>query len=217
LGLEEIRGRIASACARAGRDPAGVRLLGVAKTFPAERVAELVAAGLTDVGENYVQEARAKAAGVGPCTWHMIGPLQRNKVNQALQLFDWIHTVDRPELVRALDERMQRPLTALLQVRLGDEDSKHGLDPGDVLPMLEGLAADPPRQLKLSGLMTIPAQDETREYFRHLRGLLEEIRARRFPFWDGAELSMGMSDDFEAAIEEGATVVRIGRALFGNR
>lgn len=215
--LEAIRSRIAAACARAGRDPGTVRLLGVAKTFPAERVAELVAAGLADVGENYVQEARAKRPAVGPCTWHLIGPLQRNKVNQALQLFDWIHTVDRPELVRALDERLQRPLTALLQVRLGDEQSKHGLDPGEVLPMLLGLAQDPPRSLKLSGLMTIPAQDDTREYFRHLRELLAEIRAHGFPFWDGAELSMGMSDDFEAAIEEGATVVRIGRALFGNR
>lgn len=217
MSLEAIRSRIASACRRAGRDPGSVRLLGVAKTFPAARVAELVAKGLTDVGENYVQEARAKAPDVPSCTWHMIGPLQRNKVNQALQLFDWIHTVDRPELVRALDERLQRPLTALLQVRLGDEESKHGLDPAAVLPMLEGLAAEPPRRLKLSGLMTIPAQDDTRGYYRFLRGLLEEIRARGFPFWDGAELSMGMSDDFEVAIEEGATVVRVGRALFGHR
>ena len=189
----------------------------MAKTFPAERVAELVAAGLTDVGENYVQEARAKAPGVGPCTWHMIGPLQRNKVNQALQIFDWIHTVDRLELIRALDERVQKPLTALLQVRLGDEESKHGLEPGEVLPWLEALAAEPPQRLKLSGLMTIPAQDDTRGYFRELRQLLEEIRSRGFAFWDGAELSMGMSGDFEAAIEEGATVVRIGRALFGDR
>ena len=208
---------MAAACARAGRDPAGVRLLGVAKTFPAPRVAELVSQGLTDVGENYVQEARSKQTEVGPCHWHLIGPLQRNKINLALQLFDWIHTVDRVDLIRALDQRVEGALTVLLQVRLGDEESKHGLDPVDLLPFLEALRADPPARLQLSGLMTIPAVGDARTHFRTLRGLLEEVQSRAYPFWKGAELSMGMSEDFEEAIEEGATVVRIGRALFGSR
>ena len=210
-----------------GRATDEVSLLAVSKTFPAEAVAQALAAGQLDFGENYVQEARDKIAQVGNAQgprWHLIGPLQRNKINLALQLFSYIHSVDCIELLQAIDQRAAlagKCPKILLQVCLGEEESKHGFLPEELLTQLDALAAAPPRSLQLVGLMSIPPPvhnpEDNRPHFRHLRHLMEQIRQRQYPFFQDSQLSMGMSDDYPVAIQEGATWVRVGRALFGYR
>jgi pyridoxal phosphate enzyme (YggS family) len=211
--IAAVRARIAAAAARVGRDPAGVRLIVVSKTQPIERVQAAVAAGARDIGENYVQEATAKRAAVGAAArWHLIGHLQRNKAARALELFDLIHSVDTPALGEALARHAAargRPARVLVEVNVGGEASKRGVAPADLPALLERLR-DP--HLVVEGLMTVPPpgpSERTREYFRHLRALRD---AGGMP-----ELSMGMTDDFEIAVEEGATMVRVGRAIFGER
>ncbi|MEO8605141.1 MAG: YggS family pyridoxal phosphate-dependent enzyme [bacterium] len=211
--LAAVRGRIAAAAARAGRAPAAVCLIAVAKTKPAALVRAAIAAGATDIGENYVQEALAKRAEVAePARWHLIGHLQRNKAVKALEVFDCIHTVDRADLGIALarqSEQRGAPARILVEVNIGGEASKRGVAPAELMALLTALR-DP--HLAVAGLMTVPPPGEpeaARSYFRQLRTLATDAGL--------AELSMGMSDDFEVAIEEGATMVRVGRAIFGAR
>src|SRR5712691_11297405 len=210
--LERVRERIARAARRAGRRPEDILLIGVSKTVPAERVREAIAAGLPALGENRVQEAREKIRALGrPVPWHLIGHLQTNKVKDALELFDVIQSVDRLALASEIARRATRPVDLLIEVNLGGEPSKSGFARSEVKPALDALRSMP--MLRVRGLMAIPpAVDEpekARLWFRALR----ELR-------DGAglaELSMGMSGDFEVAIEEGATMVRVGTAIFGER
>jgi pyridoxal phosphate enzyme (YggS family) len=221
--LAEVRARIAAACARAGRDPAGVRLVGASKLQPVESLREAYAAGLRRFGENRVQEGAAKAPELpADVEWHLLGPLQSNKVKRALELFHCFHAVDRPKIARALDaEAAARGLRprALLEVNLGGEASKHGFDPATLADEAAPLAEL--AHLEIVGLMAIPPPgpdpEASRADFRRLRELAAELGAR--PEWRGrlAELSMGMSDDFEVAVEEGATYVRVGTRLFGPR
>ena len=218
---DQVLARIARACARVGRDPAGVRLVAVSKTVSPHRLRAAVAAGLTDLGENRVQEAADKHDAVAGATWHLVGPLQSNKARRAVALFDTIQTVDST----ALGERLARvggevgraPLTVLLQVNVDADPAKAGLAPGDVAAVVDALGAHP--ELRLAGLMTVGRQvadpEAARPTFRALRELSARLRDARAPLGD--ELSMGMTDDFEVAVEEGATIVRVGRALFGER
>jgi pyridoxal phosphate enzyme (YggS family) len=209
-----VEGRIAAACARAGRRTEEVTLVAVSKTQPAAAVDAAIAAGVAEVGENRVQEARDKQPEVrGGARWHLIGHLQSNKAKDAVRLFDLIHTVDSLELAeklaRAADAAGKRQ-EVLLQVNVGGEAQKSGLAPGEVEPLARGVGAM--ENLLLRGLMTIPpigSEEESRRYFARLRGIRDTLGLEH--------LSMGMSEDFEVAIEEGATIVRVGRAIFGAR
>ena len=216
--LRRVADRVRAAEARAGRPEGSVTLCAVSKTFPAEAVAEAVAAGVTDIGENRVQEAAAKrpeAEALGArARWHLIGHLQSNKARRAVELFDVIETVDGVALAERLDrhagELGRRP-DLLVQVDLGHEPTKTGAVEGDLPAIVEFLKSA--EHARLAGLMTIPPYfedpDRTRPFFRRLRELGE-----RFGL---AGLSMGMSHDFEVAVEEGATIVRVGTAIFGSR
>ena len=220
--LLRVRGRIAAAARRANRDPGSILLVGVGKTVDAERIMEAVDAGLHDLGENRVQEARDKAPRLpGSVRWHLVGHLQANKANHAARLFHVIHSIDSIEILSRLDQaaaREGRALEGLAQVDLAGEATKFGVP-------LDGRDAglDPAEScvsMRVTGLMILPPYDpdpeRSRPHFRRLRGILEESR-RRHPRLDLRELSMGMTEDFEVAIEEGATMVRVGRALFGER
>lgn len=241
--LATVRGRIAGAAARAGRDPSSVTLVGVAKRQPLERVLAAIDAGVRVLGQSYIQEARdvrpriesalAGGAGVGPgeLRWHMVGRLQRNKAGLAARLFDVVESVDRPELVDTLARRAEaegRRLDVLIQVSLCGEPQKGGCEPDAVAALAARIAAA--EALRFTGLMTVPAAsadpEAARPAFRRLRALRDALApaddcARR----DGGAqdgdaplaLSMGMSGDLEVAIEEGATLVRVGTALFGER
>ena len=220
--LRSVRERVAAACQRAGRSPDEVAIVGVSKTFPPALVVEACRAGLADVGENRVQEAAAKipaveALGSRP-RWHLVGHLQTNKVKTALGLFDIIHSVDSLRLAESISRQVASlpvqkagPLPVLLEVNVAGEASKFGLRPEETGPALEQIARLP--GLAVQGLMTVaPLVDdpeEVRPVFRELRRLRDDLGLR--------DLSMGMTDDFEVAIEEGATIVRIGRAIFGPR
>jgi pyridoxal phosphate enzyme (YggS family) len=210
-----------SACRRAGRDPAGVTLLAVSKTVAAARLQAAVAAGLDLLGENRVQEAEAKAPLVPGARWHLVGPLQSNKARRALELFEVIETVDSVELARRLDrlagEIGRTPLGVYLQVNVDRDAAKTGFAPEALEAALGEIASLP--NLHLLGLMTVgrlvAAAEEARPTFARLRELSERLRPR-FPAL-GPGLSMGMSDDYGVAVEEGATLIRVGRALFGER
>ena len=218
-----IRRRLNGAAARAGRDPDSIRLMAVCKTVEPDRVRQAIAAGITLLGENYVQEAREKIPEIGHgVEWHMIGHLQTNKAKYVVTLFDWIHSVDRQELAYELDKRAgqnSRTLNILIEVNLSGEASKSGAEPSQVLELVRQIAALP--HLRVRGLMTVPPysdQPETsRPYFQSLGKLRDEIRAAAIPNITMDELSMGMTDDFEVAVEEGATIIRVGRAIFGER
>ena len=221
--LADTRERIARAASRVGRDPASVLLVAIAKTFTAEHVRALAAAGQRDFGENKVQEALAKMdqlPGLG-LRWHLVGHLQSNKARRAAERFDVIQSIDDARLVARIDEAAAeagRSVDLLVQVDLAGEPTKHGVPPGELGPVLEAAARC--RALRLKGLMLLPPAADTAEaarpYFAALRALRDRLVS------DGAtgpmpELSMGMSHDFEIAIEEGATMVRVGTALFGTR
>ena len=218
----EVLGRIAGACARVGRDPAGVMLVAVCKTVPAARVRAGVAAGLTVLGENRVQEAAAKIPEVPGATWHLVGPLQSNKARRALELFDMIESVHDEDLANRLDHIARatlgrRSVPVLLQVNVDRDSAKTGFSPEGLEAAIERL--DALEALDIRGLMTIGRlvadPEAARPTFVALRALSDRLRAR----WPrlGPELSMGMTDDYEVAVEEGATIVRVGRALFGER
>jgi pyridoxal phosphate enzyme (YggS family) len=219
--LEDVRRRIGDACARAGRDTASVALVAVSKTFPAERVRDLLECGHDLFGENRVQEALEKIPRVGPgARWHLVGHLQRNKARHAVGTFELIHSVDDLDLARELDRRAAAAgivQAALVQVNVSREETKSGAGEDAALPLLEAAACLP--NLKIRGLMTIPPPvedpEDARPWFARLRDLRD--RAERRLGLELPDLSMGMSDDFEVAVEEGATLVRVGRALFGAR
>ncbi len=220
--LAAVRGRIEAAAAGAGRDPASVTLVGVSKTVPPARILEAIEAGLGDLGENRVQEAREKAPLLPDrVRWHLVGHLQSNKAVHAARLFDVVHSVDSVDILRRLDqaaEREGRRIEALVQVDLAGEATKFGVPESGLDAVLEAAAGC--RQVAVRGLMILPPYDpdpqKSRPHFRRLRDLLEAARGRH-PGLDLEQLSMGMSEDFEVAIEEGATMVRVGRALFGER
>jgi PLP dependent protein len=214
--------RIAAACARVGRDPAGVQLVAVSKTVEAARLRDAVAAGIVTLGENRVQEGEAKRPEVPGARWELVGPLQSNKARRAIEAFDRIQTVDSVALAERLDRmagdiRGGNRYPVLLQVNVDADPAKSGFAPEAVSTALDALLALP--NLELQGLMTVGrvarSVDEARATFRSLRELAEGLRVRRSGL--GSALSMGMSDDFELAIEEGATIVRVGRAIFGER
>lgn len=214
--------RIGTAARRAGRDPAAVTLVAVSKTVPAGRVRAAVAAGLDVLGENRVQEAAAKIPEVDGACWHLLGPLQANKARRAVELFDVIQSLDSLDIARRLDRiageaRPGRPLPVLVQVNVADDPAKAGFGPDEAAAALDELASL--RNLRIDGLMTIgrltATAEDARPTFRALRELSAALRATEPRL--GPALSMGMSDDFEVAVEEGATIVRVGRALFGER
>jgi pyridoxal phosphate enzyme (YggS family) len=213
--LDRVRENIASACRRAGRPADDVLLIAVSKTVDVERIRQAVAAGVPALGENRVQEARGKIEALGhPVPWHLIGSLQTNKARDAVRLFDWIHSLDRADLAHALDRRagpLGRTVDALVEVNLGEEGQKGGVRPDDLERFLAELSAC--SALRVGGLMAIPPSAEdperTRPHFRRLRALRDRTGLRH--------LSMGMSADYEVAIEEGATMVRVGTAVFGAR
>jgi pyridoxal phosphate enzyme (YggS family) len=220
--LRGVRDRIAAAAEASGRDPSKTTLIAVGKTHDAGVVARAVAAGVTDLGENRVQEAVAKKADVPPATWHLIGPLQRNKAKAALEVFDVIHTVDRPELVERLEFLLDRDWPGrrqpvLIEVNVADEVQKAGVEPESVEALARELLACP--HLELRGLMAIPPLVEdpeaSRPFFRRLRILRDRLQDRLGSALP--DLSMGMTLDFEIAIAEGATMVRVGTAIFGPR
>jgi pyridoxal phosphate enzyme (YggS family) len=221
--LARVRDRVIQAAGRSDRDPDGITLVAVSKTHPAEVLTEAVAAGALHLGENRIQEAHHKKPSVeGAATWHLIGPLQRNKVRDALTTFDVVHTLDRPELADRLQLMLERDwpgrvLPVLLEVNVGDEPQKAGAAPEEVEGLLRHTVACD--RLDVRGLMAIPPfvedPEATRPHFAALRRLRDELQAsagRALP-----ELSMGMSHDFEVAIAEGATIVRVGTAIFGAR
>ena len=220
--LNEVRGRIDAACRRVGRDPAEVEIVAVTKTHGAEVVAEAWNAGLAIVGENKVQEAAWKkpASVTGPL-WHLIGHLQGNKVRPALELFDFIHSVDSAKLlarINAIADEIGAAPHVLFEVNVSGEKSKSGMRPDEVRPAIEFLMRECPR-VTLEGLMTMAPfsenPEDARPYFRRLRELRDACEGEfgiRLP-----RLSMGMSGDYEVAVEEGATWVRLGTVLFGER
>jgi pyridoxal phosphate enzyme (YggS family) len=210
--LQRIRERMDAAARRAGRSPESVRLLAVTKSVGMDETQALVDLGVTDLGENRVETARSKIEAIGRAVnWHMIGSVQRRKARDVAPLFDWVHSVDRLDLAEELDKRAvdrNTPLEVLLEVNVSGEESKHGVTPAELPALLE--AVRPLSRLRVRGLMTMaPFVDDpeaVRPVFAGLRRLAEAHGL--------AELSMGMSNDYEVAIEEGATIVRIGTALF---
>jgi hypothetical protein len=219
---QDVQERVLRAAQDAGRPPGSVRVLAVSKSVPPEAVRALHALGQRAFGENYVQEAVAKMdalPGLPDMEWHLIGPLQSNKTSMAAERFDWVHTVDRQRIADRLSASRAPgapPLNVCVQVNISGESSKSGVPPEEALALAQDVAALP--RLNLRGLMGIaeptPVMASRRGQFRILRALFESCRAEGLPV---DTLSMGMSDDLEAAIEEGATMVRIGTALFGPR
>ncbi|MDQ6662975.1 MAG: YggS family pyridoxal phosphate-dependent enzyme [Acidobacteriota bacterium] len=211
--LTRVRERIHSAAARCGRDPAGILLLAVTKVFPAAAILDGYELGLRDFGENYVQEFAEKAPGLGGLEgtrYHLIGHLQSNKSAKAAELFEVIQTVDSAKLATRLNA-LGKPIEVMLEVKLSPEASKTGADAAEICALADAVRAC--SNLRLTGLMTVPPWSEnaelSRPYFAQLRGLAERLKL--------PQLSMGMSNDLEVAIEEGSTCVRIGTALFGKR
>ena len=219
---ERVLGRIETACARVGRNPAYVTLVAVTKTVPPERLRDAIAAGLDSFGENRVQEALAKVPKVPGARWHLVGPLQGNKARKAIEVFESIQSVDSVGLAERLDRLAGelRPATrypVMLQVNVDDDPAKAGFGPAALASSIDDLVGLD--HLEIRGLMTIgrlvPEPESARSTFRRLRELSERLRGAGASI--GAALSMGMTDDFEIAVEEGATIVRVGRALFGER
>jgi PLP dependent protein len=222
--IARVRERLAAACQRSGRSAAEVKLVAVSKTVPVDRIRLAYEAGVRDFGENRVQEAEAKRPALSDltATWHLIGHLQSNKARPARELFHWVHSVDSLRLAARLDksavcsgERLQ----VLLEVNLGEEVSKAGVKENEVLELARQVAGL--ETIELRGLMTIPPflddPEQVRPYFRRLRELAAKIESANLPGVAMQDLSMGMSHDFEVAIEEGATIVRVGTAIFGER
>ncbi len=222
--IEHIRQRIRTTAEICGRRPEDIRLVAVSKTIPADRVAAAVAAGISTLGENYIQEARDKIEALAhlDVAWHLIGHLQRNKAKYAVRLFDLIHSVDSIRLAREIDKqaaKQDKQQAILIQVNTGKEATKSGIYAEDALALARETARM--EHIAVQGLMTLPpyfnAPEKVRPYFRALRELKTRIQEAAIPGIAMAELSMGMTGDFETAIAEGATMVRIGTAIFGER
>ncbi len=220
--LAHVHARIAAACVRAGRDPASVTLVGVTKTVGVPAIQAALEAGLQVLGENRVQEALPKLDALPRARWHFIGELQRNKARRVAERFELIHSVDSlrlGETLARIGDELGRPVAALVEVNVGGEASKAGIEPEELEPLLRALAGRP--GLALRGLMAVPPPvddpDEARPFFRRLAGLARAAAALGLPGVAMDELSMGMTHDFEVAIEEGATFVRVGTGIFGAR
>jgi pyridoxal phosphate enzyme (YggS family) len=225
--IARVQERIAAAARRANRNPGEIMLMGVSKTFPVERIREAYSAGLRVFGENRVQEFAGKVAGLrdlSDAEWHLIGHLQTNKAAKAAELFDAVDSVDSVRMAEKLNtfaESAGKILSALIEINVGGEAAKSGVAPGS--DGLEQILQGAPRweNLKIRGLMTVPPYTEdpegSRAYFRQLRQIRDGISSRKLPRVGVEILSMGMSHDFEVAIEEGATCVRVGTAIFGER
>jgi pyridoxal phosphate enzyme (YggS family) len=223
--LQRVQALMAAAAVRAGRTPKEITLVAVSKAHPTGIIREAIAAGVTDLGENRVQEADAKIAevGRGSVRWHLIGHLQSNKARRAVELFDVIHSVDSAALAQRLDrvceEVHREELPVLIQIDLGKESTKSGAAESELPEIVDAIKQS--RIVRLQGLMTLPPYfddpEQARPFFRRLRELRDELSARG-AFGDaGGELSIGMTHDYEVAIEEGATMVRVGTAIFGER
>jgi pyridoxal phosphate enzyme (YggS family) len=222
--LRQVKNRIDTAAGGCGRDPETIRLVAVSKTVAAEQVREAIEAGVTILGENYVQEAREKIQQLVsyPVSWHYIGHLQTNKAKYAVKLFDLIHSVDSLKLAKELDKQAKKndkiqPI--LIQVNVAEQISKSGVSVEHATQLIKDIGHLP--NLAVKGLMTMPpffnAPEKVRPYFKELRQLRDQIRRESIPHVSMDELSMGMTGDFEVAIQEGATLVRIGTAIFGER
>jgi PLP dependent protein len=215
--IKRIREKIAAACSRTGRSESEVKLIGATKGVDKERVLQAVRSGLTDLGENYIQEAKGKIEGFGEeVCWHMIGHIQTNKAKYIPKLFDYIHSIDRWELLEMLD-KYGKNMKVLFELNLAGETSKHGAGEDNLKRMLEKVGGL--KHIEPVGLMTMPPfaenPEDIRGIFRSLKTLLQSVN-KEFSL-HMTELSMGMSSDFEVAVEEGATMVRIGTAIFGER
>ena len=223
--IEDVRARLSAAARSSNRSVNKITLVAVSKTHPAERVLAALGAGLDNFGENRVQEAESKIPAVGrtAARWHLIGHLQSNKARRAVELFDCIHSLDSPELAQRLnrmcDQLDRQELPVLIQIDLGHEATKTGIGEKDVSELVAALRECP--RLRLTGLMTLPPffdeAEKVRPYFRRLRELRDDLKAHGAFGDHPGELSMGMTHDFEIAIQEGATMVRIGTAIFGER
>jgi Predicted enzyme with a TIM-barrel fold len=223
--FKHVRAQVAAATQRCGRSPDEVKLIAISKTHPASAITKLIELGATDVGENRVQEAGAKITEVGrdKVRWHLVGHLQANKARRAVTLFDVIHSLDSIDLAQRLDrlcqEKQRESLSVLIQVDLGHEETKSGVDEAKLEELVETVKSLP--RLELIGLMTLPPffddAEHSRPFFRRLRELRDELGSRGVFGDRKGELSMGMTHDFAVAIEEGATMVRIGTAIFGER
>ncbi len=219
--LDIVLQRIERATRKAGRDPAEIKLVAATKTVDPRRIKEAINSGVRLCGENYIQEAQEKIEKLKktPLVWHFIGHLQKNKAKFAVELFDMIETVDSIELANALSKRTEKPLDVLIEVNLAGEKSKHGVTAKKAIKLAKDISKL--KNIRLKGLMTIPPFNESvelsRPYFMTLRRVAERINKENLPGVSMHELSMGMSHDFEVAIEEGATIVRIGSAIFGER
>jgi pyridoxal phosphate enzyme (YggS family) len=221
--IERIRNTIADAALRSGRKASDVRLMAVTKTVDDDRILEAIDAGVDIIGESYVQEAKRKIEKMGrPCEWHMIGYLQNNKAKYVVRLFDMIHSVDRMDLAAELDRRAtaaDRIMNILIEVNVSGEETKSGVPLIEAVQLVRDIAAL--NNLSIQGLMTMPPwfddPEDARPYFITLRELRNRIIDENIGRVEMRELSMGMSGDFEVAVEEGATIVRVGRSIFGER
>jgi pyridoxal phosphate enzyme (YggS family) len=221
--IRRIRETMAEAARRSGRPASAVRLMAVTKTVDDDRIFTAIKAGVEIIGENYVQEAKRKIDKMGnPCEWHMIGHLQTNKAKYAVRLFDMIHSLDRLDLAQELDRRARaagRVMKVLIEVNVGGEETKSGIQLASARDLVRAVA--PMENLSIQGLMTMPPwfddPEEARPFFRALRELQDRITAEVIDRVEMHELSMGMTGDYAVAIEEGATIVRIGRGVFGER
>ena len=223
--LAGIRNRITAAAKRCGRPADEIKLIAISKTHPASVIKRVIEFGALDIGENRVQEAEEKIVEVGrdAARWHLVGHLQANKARRAVNFFDVIHSLDSLDLAQRLDrlcvEEGREKLGVLIQVDLGHEETKSGIDESELTHLVDGLG--PLSRLELTGLMTLPPffddPEQSRPFFRRLRELRDELAARGAFASGKGELSMGMTNDFEVAIEEGATMVRVGTAIFGER
>jgi len=217
--LQSVKERIGEAARRAGKDPAEIKLVAATKDVPAGLILEAIKAGLTDIGENRVQEARQKfdALKDQPVIWHMIGHLQTNKVKAALEIFSVIQSVDSERLADEISQRAQKIVEVFIEVNTSGEESKFGILPEKAVQLAEHISGL--KNLKLTGLMTVGPltgdEKAVRESFRLLKNIFKRIKGLNLPSVELKYLSMGMSQDFETAIEEGSNLVRIGRAIFG--
>lgn len=223
-GLEGVRQRVRNAAIDAGRDPSGIRIVAVSKTVSADRVKSAITEGVAILGENYIQEAREKITSLShlSVSWHFIGHLQSNKAKYAVRLFDLIHSVDSLKLAEEIDRQAKRTgktQEILVQVNVAEEESKSGIAREDAPALLRGISRLD--NVRVKGLMTMPPffnePEKVRPFFKNLRTLSMDLEKLNIPNVEMLELSMGMSGDFETAIAEGATLVRVGTAIFGSR
>ena len=221
--IEHVRNRIAEAALRAGRNVSDISLMAVTKTVDDDRIMEAISAGVDIIGESYVQEAKRKIEKMGrPLPWHMIGYLQSNKAKYAVRLFDMIHSVDRMDLAAELDRRargIEQVMKILIEVNISGEGTKSGVPLERAIPLIREVATL--GNLSIRGLMTMPPwfddPEDARPYFVALRELRDSVSEEQIPGVEMHELSMGMSGDYEVAVEEGATIVRVGTRIFGDR